>query len=222
MTEWYLGMFALTDRRFPEAARHYRASLRTLIDATDVVWLSKPLVGLAAVSAANGDAESAARLLGAVDQILLGTGGRLFPFDRPAYEQAEAAARAALGEERFVALHDTGRRLTLADLAEGRSLTMDAAAPEGRTFAQPAHGVTEVMDPAVAAGLTRREREVLRLLADGRPDREIAAALSISPKTVGLHVSHLMAKLGVTSRTAAVAHVHRHGFAETLPPASGA
>jgi DNA-binding CsgD family transcriptional regulator len=74
----------------------------------------------------------------------------------------------------------------------------------------------------VAAGLTRREREVLRLLADGRSDREIAAALSISPKTVGLHVSHLMAKLGVPSRAAAVAHVHRHGFTETLPPSSEA
>jgi DNA-binding NarL/FixJ family response regulator len=59
---------------------------------------------------------------------------------------------------------------------------------------------------------------VLRLLADGRSDREIAAALSISPKTVGLHVSHLLAKLGVPSRAAAVAHIHRHRFAETLSP----
>jgi DNA-binding CsgD family transcriptional regulator len=59
-------------------------------------------------------------------------------------------------------------------------------------------------------GLTRREREVLRLLAEGRSDREIAAALFISPKTAGTHVSHLLGKLGVTSRAAAVAHVHRH------------
>ena len=67
MTEWFLGMFAASQRRFPEAARHYRESFRTLIDATDVVWLFKPLAGLAAVAVENGDVESAARLLGAVD-----------------------------------------------------------------------------------------------------------------------------------------------------------
>lgn len=222
MTEWFRGMFALADRRFPEAARHYRESLRTLIDATDVVWLFKPLAGLAAIAAETGDLESAARLLGVVDRLLLDTGGRLFPFDRPAYERAESAARAGLGEERFAAAHAAGRLLAPADLVEGRSPATDAAAPDGRPNALPAPGVAEVIDPAMAAGLTRRERDVLRLLADGRPDREIAAALSISPKTVGLHVSHLMAKLGVASRAAAVAHVHRRGFAEARPPASGA
>jgi DNA-binding CsgD family transcriptional regulator len=61
--------------------------------------------------------------------------------------------------------------------------------------------------------LTRREREVLRLLADGRSDRQIAAALFISPKTVGSHVSSLLGKLGVPSRAAAVAHVHRQRLA---------
>ena len=116
MTEWLLGMFAASQRRFPEAARHYRESLRTLIDATDVVWLFKPLAGLAAVAVEHGDVETAARLLGAVDEMLLGSGGHLYPLHRPLYEQADTAARAALGEERFTALHDAGRRLTLADL----------------------------------------------------------------------------------------------------------
>ena len=91
-------------------------SLRTLIDAADVVWLFKPLAGLAAVSVEHGDVESAARLLGAVDQMLLSTGGHLYPLHRPMYEQADTAARAALGEERFTAIHDAGGRLTLADL----------------------------------------------------------------------------------------------------------
>jgi non-specific serine/threonine protein kinase len=215
-------MFAASQRRFLDAARHYQQSLCTLIDATDVVWLVKPLTGLAAISVEHDDLESAARLLGAVDQILLDMGGRLFPFDRPPYEQADSAARAALGEERFTAIHHAGKRLSRADLLAEAEAIVDAAAPEKRSSALPAHGAPGVMDPAVAAGLTRREREVLRLLADGRSDREIAAALSISPKTVGLHVSHLMAKLGVVTRTAVVAHVHRHGFTEALPPASEA
>ena len=115
-TEWLLGLFAASQRRFPEAARYYHKSLRTLIDAADVVWLFKPLAGLAAVAVENGDAEVAARLLGAVDEMLLSTGGHLYPLHRPMYELADTAARAALGPERFTALHDAGRRLTLEEL----------------------------------------------------------------------------------------------------------
>ncbi len=51
--------------------------------------------------------------------------------------------------------------------------------------------------------LTRRERDVLRLVSAGLTDREIAEALSISPRTVGVHVSHLLGKLGVETRRAA-------------------
>jgi len=96
-TEWLLGMFAASQGRFPEAARYYHQSLRTLIDAADVVWLYKPLAGLAAVAVENGDTESAARLLGAVDMMLLSTGVHLYPLHRPMYEQADTAARAPWG-----------------------------------------------------------------------------------------------------------------------------
>jgi DNA-binding NarL/FixJ family response regulator len=58
-------------------------------------------------------------------------------------------------------------------------------------------------------GLTGRELEVLRLLADGRGQREIAGALSISPRTVGGHIEHILAKLGVHSRAQAVAAAYR-------------
>jgi DNA-binding NarL/FixJ family response regulator len=59
-------------------------------------------------------------------------------------------------------------------------------------------------------GLTRREREVLELLVQRRSDAEIAAALHISPKTAGCHVSSILAKLGVDNRIQAAAHA-RHG-----------
>jgi DNA-binding NarL/FixJ family response regulator len=61
--------------------------------------------------------------------------------------------------------------------------------------------------------LTPRELEVLRLLAAGHSDRQIAAVLSISPKTAGNHVSSILTKLGVEGRTAAAALAVRRGLA---------
>ncbi|MEV6105062.1 AAA family ATPase [Streptomyces sp. NPDC051940] len=64
-------------------------------------------------------------------------------------------------------------------------------------------------DPLAAAGLTAREREVLRLVADGRSNRQIAEELFISQKTASVHVSNMMAKLGASSRGEAAAIAHR-------------
>ena len=63
-----------------------------------------------------------------------------------------------------------------------------------------------------ALTLTPRELEVLRLVADGRSNRQIGAALYISDKTASVHVSNLMAKLGATSRTEAAAVAYRSGL----------
>jgi DNA-binding CsgD family transcriptional regulator len=62
------------------------------------------------------------------------------------------------------------------------------------------------------SALTSREREVLRLVAEGRNNREIAAVLFISPKTASVHVSNILAKLDVSSRTQAAAIAHRSGL----------
>jgi len=61
-------------------------------------------------------------------------------------------------------------------------------------------------------GLTAREQEVLRLLAAGRTNREIASELFIAPKTASVHVSNILAKLGAASRTEAAAIAHAEGI----------
>jgi DNA-binding NarL/FixJ family response regulator len=65
--------------------------------------------------------------------------------------------------------------------------------------------------PGALAALTAREREVLRLLSEGRSNREIAAALFIAPKTASVHVSNILGKLGAASRTEAAAIAYREG-----------
>jgi HD-GYP domain-containing protein (c-di-GMP phosphodiesterase class II) len=62
------------------------------------------------------------------------------------------------------------------------------------------------------AGLTEREIEVLRLIARGHSNRQVAAQLSISPKTAGHHVGHIYTKIGVTTRPAAALFAMEHGL----------
>lgn len=75
------------------------------------------------------------------------------------------------------------------------------------------HNGDGVADPI--AGLTPREREVLALVAQGRSTRQVGRELVISPRTVGTHIQHILAKLGVENRTQAAAVAHRGGL---VPP----
>jgi DNA-binding CsgD family transcriptional regulator/tetratricopeptide (TPR) repeat protein len=93
--------------------------------------------------------------------------------------------------------------------ALGRRARLDLDLTPPTPAAAPAAGTP----PAAAQlGLTPREAEVLALVAAGRSNRQIAQALFISPKTVGVHVSNILAKLGVAGRVEAAAVAHRLGL----------
>ncbi len=87
-----------------------------------------------------------------------------------------------------------------------------AAVPVASVPAQRALAAASVPDPV--AGLTGRELEVLIMVADGATNHDIAARLFISPKTASVHVSHILTKLAVRSRTEAAALAHRAGVVE--------
>ncbi|MGP4045210.1 helix-turn-helix transcriptional regulator [Streptomyces sp. 2A115] len=138
------------------------------------------------------------------------------PYDlaRVRHRLAEALLASAGGEEerdratellrlaRAVADHLGARPLADAvDLLAQRARLTLALAPE-RSALAPA-------DPAEALGLTSRERDVLRLVAVGRSNRQIAEELFISPKTASVHVSNILAKLNVSGRGEAAAVAHR-------------
>ena len=100
--------------------------------------------------------------------------------------------------------------------AAGLALSLPAAITEALTAAVPAASATgraATTGSSVVAGLTARESEVLRVLAEGLSDRQIAVVLSISERSAGNHVLHILQKLDVNSRTAAAVFAVRHDIA---------
>jgi HD-GYP domain-containing protein (c-di-GMP phosphodiesterase class II) len=113
------------------------------------------------------------------------------------------------------------------DRPHRRALTAARAADELRAEARAGRLDGEIVEAVLAAAghkararvprpgaLSEREVEVIRLLARGLTNKEIAAALGISPKTAGNHVQHLFEKVGVTTRAAATLYAMHHGLCE--------
>ena len=121
---------------------------------------------------------------------------------------AGAGDRQAAAEALRRAAAITGRLGARPLDGEIRALALRARLDLGEPVAAPA----EVPTPAGQLGLTPREAEVLALVAAGRSNRQIAQALFISPKTASVHVSNILAKLGVATRVEAAAVAHRVGL----------
>ncbi|CAM5596499.1 helix-turn-helix transcriptional regulator [Streptomyces purpurascens] len=113
--------------------------------------------------------------------------------------------------------HAVARHLAARPLAESVTALAQRARLPLAPVSEPA---LTPADPAEALGLTSRERDVLRLVAVGHTNRRIAEELFISPKTASVHVSNILAKLGVSGRGEAAAVAHRLGLfpAESLIP----
>jgi non-specific serine/threonine protein kinase len=148
--------------------------------------------------------ERAARLLGAAASLNEEIGASATIVYVPGWVPASVAARTMLGDAAFAAAWDAGRALPL-----------DEAVREALTEPPSGAGPNTLAGADVATShdeLTPREVEVLRLLAVGHTDAEIAQALFITAHTVRTHVQHVRAKLGVNSRAAAVSFAFLHGL----------
>jgi non-specific serine/threonine protein kinase len=148
---------------------------------------------LGRLSALQESPVRAARLWGAAEALREQLGISLSPYDLVAsgYERDLAAVRSTLDESTFETAW-----------AEGRALSFEQAIEYALEEPKVPH---DDAVQAAPAGLTRRELEVLRLVAGGMSNQEIAAGLVLSEHTVHRHIANVLAKLGVSSRAAAVA-----------------
>jgi DNA-binding CsgD family transcriptional regulator/Tfp pilus assembly protein PilF len=184
-----LGDVALNQGDRNAAHSLYEGAVEDLKDLDDKWWIAWCLEGMASV---DRD-ERAARLFGAAAALREAIGAPRPPAFRSYYERNLTALRNRLGEEVFVRAW-----------AEGGIMSPDQALKQAREPAKPA-AVPSML-------LSDREIEVLRLVADGLTDGQVALKLHISPRTVGRHLGSIYKKLGVPSRAAAARKAVERGL----------
>jgi predicted ATPase/class 3 adenylate cyclase/DNA-binding CsgD family transcriptional regulator len=184
---------------FAAARALHEESLAEASRFNDLWLIAFCLEGLASVVAARGERAWAAHLWGVAESMRESSGIPISPVERVDYEPAVAAACNHLGEQAFAAAWAKGRSMTLKQVL---------LAPEPAT-GQPSTS-TAKPSPRYPAGLTAREVEVLRLVAQGLSDAQVAERLVISPRTVNTHLTSIYTKLGVDSRTAATRYAMEH------------
>ena len=176
----YLGILADSTGTEPIVTSHYRQAFDCLRPYRDVSLLPVALIGQAGVLSRR-DPARAHRVAAAAWAIRARVGGEFAPFYRERAERLRAACEAALGADAELAW------------AEGERLSVDDAAALAFGTRRPR--------PAAPAGFSARELEVVGLVADGRSNKEIAAHLHLSVRTVESHVRHALAKAGLENRT---------------------
>ena len=196
-----LGKVLATEGDYAAAQTLYEQSLAISCELSEQWVAAVFLVELGEVVAAQQKLAWAAQLWGAAEALRDAFGVPIPLFQRADYERSLSAARVHLGERAFAAAWAQGRSMTpeQALAAKGQKPT-----PTPTTAASP---------PTYPDGLTAREVEVLRLLAGGLTDLQIAEKLVLSPRTVHAHISSIYSKLGVTSRSTATRYAMEHHLA---------
>lgn len=162
------------------------------------------LEGLAGEATARKQWQRAAQLFGAVESLAAASGVIIHPADQVVDGRYLSTIQAQIGQTAFVSAYESGKNLSVEQvIAEGL---------EDGDFTVPRNDGPDTATPHLAVGLTAREAEVLRLIAEGLSDREIANRLSLSPRTVGGYVTKLLTKLNLDSRTAAAVYAVRHNL----------
>jgi DNA-binding CsgD family transcriptional regulator len=185
---------AVTQGDFVQAEKDAHGALVCASGSGAYLGVVDTLECLASLAADAGSHREAVRLFGSAQAMRDRTGQVRFQIYDVAYESSVIALRDAMGDSEFEATWAAGAALSIA---------------EAIAYAQRGRG--ERKRPSSGwASVTPTEREVVQLVSDGLANKDIAAKLFISPRTVQTHLSHIFRKLGVASRVQLVQEAARH------------
>jgi DNA-binding CsgD family transcriptional regulator len=214
-----LSLVALRTGEHGHARRLLVESLASARRDRDLHQLAYDLEGFACLAAAQRQSERALRLAGVADALREALSLPRSRFDRLWLDSWLSGSRAMVGEaaadaarawagrhgvllEQAIAEADDLLRSVEQPDEEGTAGALAAASPSGET-----PGCRQL-----GGRLTARQLEVLRLVAQGKTDRQIAAELVLSEKTIGRHLENIFTRLGVSSRAAATVVAVRDGL----------
>jgi predicted ATPase/DNA-binding CsgD family transcriptional regulator len=192
---WSVGIAEWRTGRYDRATRSLRECVRIFQPMHDLTGISFGVQALSWCAAFAAPDETAARLLGASQAVWRTSGAKVDETNAyGAFDlRSEEHVRDALGSEPYEQA-----------FAEGAAYSFDQAVSlalgEGLDDESGSEAAARRRGRSVSGGLTRREREIAGLLAEGLSNKEIAARLVISQRTVETHVDHVLGKLGITSR----------------------
>ncbi|MCD6033312.1 MAG: transcriptional regulator, LuxR family, partial [Thermomicrobiales bacterium] len=188
---------------YQRAVGFLRESLELGSARGNTVDVIETMEGLAELAAATGHMAQAGRLIGAADRLREEIAMPPLPDEIVRLDPVLRALDAAMGADGVAAAMAAGRALSPQEaVAEALAVSGDPFEPSG----------VAAEDHLAMHGLTIRELEVLRLLAQGHSNREIGEALFISPATAARHVANIFTKLDVGTRAQATAYAHQHGL----------
>jgi len=208
---WGLGHLVLRQDKLAEARAWFEESITKLQEkwlVPRIKWVvASCLEGLGEIALVQEQATRAVQFFAAA-QTVRDANGYYTPFgiEQPFYDRALTGARNKLGEKTFAAAWTVGLAMTpeqaLAAEVQAPLLKEVLRAPPAMSKSAPAL--------VIPGGLTAREVEVLRLVAMGLNNSQIAEHLVLSPNTVNAHIQSIYRKIGVSSRSAATRFAMEH------------
>jgi non-specific serine/threonine protein kinase len=221
-----LGQAARRTGDYRQARQRFMDAFSLSLKMSDPWATAHDLTGLAEVAGDTGDLERAAKLFGAAEMILGSISSHLDFADRIEYERSLALVRGRLDDGTFKSAWAARRAMTMREAAAYAVAEQPASQPgESPPADAPPAETSPAEIPAATplqatrskfGGLTAREREVAALVAQGKTNREIAAALTLSERTVEVHVSNILGKLSFSSRAQIAAWAVDQGLIKPL------
>ena len=209
----FLGRIACEEGDAAAAGELFEESLAILRETNETLPLAIVLQGIGVTLVSLGQLVEAVRLWGSVEALCAAAGVPLPPDERAFIERARLAVLSQLSEEAYIAAWAEGRALsptqTLATVRTALASQSHMARMRRARGSDVSH---QASSSAAATVLTAREVEVLRLVARGLTDAQVAEALVISRRTVNAHLRSIFTKLRITSRNALTYFALEHGL----------